>query len=254
MGASPLTGYALAVLFSRVSFAAVVAGLMFAMADARAQAKTKVVVLDLNGLGLHGRDAELPKALDTYLRNSVATIDGLQLLPPVDVQLAVQASKNSKLIECAGGAKCAGDIGKLMGADRVIFGGISAVGDAYSLNARVIETSSGKEVARYQATFAGSRDALIPEIRLAAYKLLAPDRILGSLMVKADVDGVSVEIDGEPRGMTPLSEPIKNLTPGKHTVVLKRAGYSQFQQELDIRPFETAKLQLKLDKSAKAEQ
>jgi hypothetical protein len=231
-----------------------------AIADARAQvppaapAKTKVVVLDLNGLGLHGRDADLPKALSTYLRNSVATIDGLQLLPPVDVQIAVQASKNSKLLDCAGGAKCAGDIGKLVGADRVIFGGISAVGEAYSLNARAIETATGKEVARHQATFAGSRDALIPEIRLAAYKLLAPERILGSLMVKADVDGVSVEIDGEPRGMTPLSEPIKNLQPGKHIVVLRRTGYSQFQQELDIRPFETAKLQLKLDRSVKAEQ
>ncbi|MEZ0311129.1 MAG: PEGA domain-containing protein [Myxococcota bacterium] len=230
------------------------------MADVSAQvqpqapAKVKVVVLELNGLGLHGRDAELPKALGTYLRNSVATIDGLQLLPPVDVQLAVQASKNPKLIDCAGGAKCATDIGKLVGADRVIFGGISAFGEAYSLNARVIETATGKEVARHQATFAGSRDALIPEIRLAAYKLLAPERILGSLMVQADVDGVSVEIDGEPRGMTPLSEPIKNLAPGKHTVVLKRSGYSQFQQELTIRPFETAKLQLKLDRPAKAEQ
>jgi hypothetical protein len=233
------------------------ASMTYAIADAHAQAsaappaKVKVAVLDLNGLGLHGRDAELTKALGTYLRNSIATIDGLQLLPPVDVQMAVQASKNSKLIDCAGGAKCAGDIGKLVGADRVIFGGISAFGESYSLNARVIETATGKEVARHQATFTGSRDALIPEIRLTAYKLLAPERIRGSLMVRADVDGVVVEIDGEPRGMTPLSEPIKDLAPGKHVVVLKRTGYSQFQQELEIRPFETAKLQLKL--SAKAE-
>lgn len=229
-------------------------GFSDAVAEAAPPAKVKVVVLDLNGLGLHGRDAELPKALGTYLRNSVATIEGLQLLPPLDVQIAVQNSKNAKLIECAGGAKCAGDIGKLVGADRVIFGGISAVGESYSLNARVVESGTGKEVARHQATFTGSRDALIPEIRLTAYKLLAPERILGSLMVQADVDGVSVEIDGEPRGMTPLTEPIKNLQPGKHSVVLKRSGYSQFQQELTIRPFETAKLQLKLDRSAKADQ
>ncbi len=167
--------------------------------------------------------------------------------------MAVQASKNAKLIDCVGGGKCAADIAKLVGADRVIYGGISVVGESYSLNARSAEAASGKEVSRYQTSFTGSRDALIPEIRLTAYKLLAPNRISGSLMVQADVDGVSIEIDGAARGMTPLSEPIRELTPGEHTVVLMRPGYQPFQQKLIIRPFETAKLQLKLEKSAKAD-
>jgi hypothetical protein len=247
-------------LLYRFAVVAAVA-LVFAIADAHAQtspaaqtsAKLKVVVLDLNGLGLHGRDADLPKALTTYLRNSVGTIDGFQLMPPVDVQIAVQASKNSKLIECNGGGKCAADIAKLVNADRVIYGGISVVGESYSLNARVADATSGKEIGRYQTTFTGSRDALIPEIRLTAYKLLAPNRISGSLMVQADVDGVNIEVDGTPRGMTPLSDPIRDLVPGEHTVVLMRPGYQPFQQKLTIRPFETAKLHLKLEKSAKAD-
>ncbi|MBC7794964.1 MAG: PEGA domain-containing protein [Clostridia bacterium] len=211
----------------------------------------KVVVLDLTGLGLHGANADLPKALGTYLRNSIATMDGFQLLPPVDVQIAVQQAANKRLIDCTGGSKCSAEIGKLVAADRVIFGTIGAVSNAYSLNARVVDVATGREAAKYQATFAGSRDALIPEIRLAAYKLLAPDRIRGSLSVQTDVEGAVVEVDGTARGTTPMNEPVRYLTPGKHVIAIKRPGYATFTQDLQIRAFETAKLQLRL--SAKAE-
>lgn len=222
-----------------------------ARTGAAAEGALKVVVLELNGLGLHGSNADLPKALGTYLRNSIATMEGFQLLPPVDVQIAIQQATNKKLVDCTGGSKCTTEIGKLVGADRIIFGTIGAVGDAFSLNARAVDVATGREVAKHQATFAGSRDALIPEIRLAAYKLLAPDRIRGSLLVQTDVEGAVIEIDGAARGTTPMTEPIRDLTPGKHTIAIKRTGYAAFQQDIQIRAFETAKLQLNL--SAKTE-
>lgn len=210
-------------------------------------ARTKVVVLELSALGLTGRDADLPRALDSYLRNSVSTIEGMQLISLVDVQLALQDPKHRSLADCLGGARCAVDIGKVVGADRVVFGSIGAAGEAYSLNARAVDVTTGKEGGKHTALIAGSRDALIPEIRLAAFKLLAPERIRGSLLIEIDIDGVTVEIDGQAVGVTPLTEPVRNLTPGSHVVVVRRPGYSEFQQEFTIRPFETAKLKIKLE-------
>jgi hypothetical protein len=215
------------------------------------EVRTKVAVLELGSLGLTGRDADLPRALDNYLRNSVTTIDGLQLIPLVDVQLVLQNPKHKKLNECLGGTRCAIDIGKVVGADRVVFGTIGAAGEAYSLNARSVDVKSGKESGKHTALIAGSRDALIPEIRLAAFKLLAPERIRGSLIVEINVDGVAVEIDGQQIGVTPLKEPVKNLAPGSHVVVVRRPGYSEFQQEFAIKPFETAKLRIKLEGAQK---
>jgi hypothetical protein len=84
---------------------------------------------------------------------------------------------------------------------------------------------------------------------LATYKLLAPEKIRGALLIEIDVEGVEVEIDGKKIGVTPLTRPIEDLTPGAHLVVLKRPGYSEFQQEFSVNPFETAKLKLELGKS-----
>lgn len=227
-------------------FATALLAPVFLAAAPASSGTTKVAVIELGSLGLQGRDNELPRALESYLRNSIATIQGMQLIPALDVQMALQDPRLG-LSDCAGGPKCALRLGQAVGADRVVFGTISAAGQAYSLNARAIDVASGKEVARHTATISGSRDALIPEVRLTAFKLLAPDKIRGSLLVDIDVSDVVVEIDGQRVGVTPLAEPVANLAPGPHVVVLRRAGYSEFQQEFSIKPFETLKLKLQLE-------
>ncbi len=58
-----------------------------------------------------------------------------------------------------------------------------------------------------------------------------------------------IEIDGAQVGVTPLLRPIEDLAPGAHVVTLKRPGFSEFQQEFTIKPFETAKLKLELGKT-----
>jgi hypothetical protein len=109
-----------------------------------------------------------------------------------------------------------------------------------------MDVRSGAELKREQSTISGNRNLLIPELRLAAYRLVAPNRIRGSLLIEVDVDGADVEIDGEHVGKTPLEGPLEGLKPGAHTVVVRRDGYSEFKKEITIEPFETPKLKLEL--------
>src|SRR5690606_12516946 len=102
-----------------------------------------------------------------------------------------------------------------------VFGSLGALGDAFSLNLRAIDVATGNEIARQRTNLSGTRHLLIPEMRLAAYRLIAPDRIRGSLLIEIDVEGVEVEIDGAHVGTTPLNDPV-SLAPGAHVVVLKR--------------------------------
>ena len=92
----------------------------------------------------------------------------------------------------------------------------------------------------------GSRDVLIPAIRLAAFRLLAPDQVHGALMVDTNVDGVVISIDGKKAGTTPLTRPIERLHEGEHVVVVTRDGYTTQTEKLTIRPFETTRLRLQL--------
>jgi hypothetical protein len=163
--------------------------------------------------------------------------------------MAMRDPRNKAVVDCGGGPDCAVKLGRLIGADLVVFGTISTIGEAFSLNLRVMDVIKGREKAREKSRISGNRDLLIPEVRLATYKLVAPDRIRGSLLIEIDVEGVEIEIDGEKVGTTPLAKPIEDLTPGPHVVVLKRPGFSEFQKEFVIKPFETAKLKLELGKA-----
>jgi hypothetical protein len=209
---------------------------------------TKVAVLELGALGL---SSAMRRNLELLLRNSISTIAGFKVIPDVDVQMAMRDPKNREVAECGGGPKCAVLLGKRLNADLVMFGTISTIGEEFSLNLRVMDVRSGKEKAREQSRISGNRDLLIPGVRLAAYKLVAPHKICGSLLVDIDVEGVEIEIDGQRVGVTPLSKPLENLTPGTHVVVIKRPGFSEFQQEFVIEPFQTAKLKLEFGKPEK---
>lgn len=206
----------------------------------------KVAVLELGALGL---SSAMRKNLELLVSNSIATISGFKVIPGVDVQMAMQDPRNKAVAECGGGPECAVRVGRIIGADLVLFGTISTIGEAFSLNLRVVDVPSARETARQQSRISGNRDLLIPEVRLATYKLVAPEKIRGALLIEIDIAGVEVEIDGAKIGVTPLDRPIEDLTPGAHVVVLKRPGYSEFQQEFTIKPFETAKLKLELDKA-----
>ena len=212
-----------------------------AVSNSEPTRKQRIAVLRLGALGI---SSAVKNNLEMLLRNSINTIQGADIISAVDIEIALQDPKNRETASCGGGPGCAQKVARLVGADTVVFGNIGAIGEAYNLNLRALDTHSGKEIARQQIGVSGNRDLLIPEIRLAAYRLIAPDKITGSLLVQIDAEGVQVEIDGKIVGVTPLKSPIENIPPGQHVIVLKRPGYSEFQQEFSIRPFETARIKL----------
>ncbi|MBN1960375.1 MAG: PEGA domain-containing protein [Deltaproteobacteria bacterium] len=201
--------------------------------------KLSIAVLELSGLGI----SDITKNLEQYLRNSLATIEGIIIISQIDIQMAMQDPRNRTIAQCGGRLDCAFKIGKLVSADVVILGSISGLGNSYSINLRALDVANKKEISRYQASVSG-RNQLIPEIRLAAYKLVAPDKIKGWLIIDIKTKGMTIEIDGVLIGTTPFTDPIDSLSPGKHKVIIRRSGYAPHAQEIIIRPFESTKLTL----------
>jgi hypothetical protein len=204
---------------------------------------THVAVLELASLGL---PEEMRRNLQILLNNSIRTMDNIQTIGTLDVQMMLQGPKYAELNKCGGGPDCAARIGRAVGADVVVFGTLANIGDNFSLNLRAIVAASGQEVGRQKVEVSGSRDVLIPAIRLAAFRLLAPEQVHGALMIDTNVDGVMISIDGKNFGTTPLTRPIERLHEGEHVVVVTRDGYTTQTQNLTIRPFETTRLRLQL--------
>ena len=69
---------------------------------------------------------------------------------------------------------------------------------------KAVDAGTAKQLTRIQSDpLRGSPDDLIEGVRVAAYKLLAPDQLHGSIQIQTDLVGVEVQLDG----ITALTQP-----------------------------------------------
>jgi hypothetical protein len=68
----------------------------------------------------------------------------------------------------------------------------------------------------------------------------SPPQATGSLRIKTDASAVQVVMDGKEIGRTPLT--IRQLSAGRHQLVLVKEGYEDYVQEVEISPVRPASL------------
>ena len=57
----------------------------------------------------------------------------------------------------------------------------------------------------------------------------------GTLLIQSPVEGAEVLVDEESVGFTPLEEPVE-VSAGSHTVRVRRSGYTEYDQVVEVRP------------------
>ncbi|MDP2342155.1 MAG: PEGA domain-containing protein [Deltaproteobacteria bacterium] len=70
-------------------------------------------------------------------------------------------------------------------------------------------------------------------VKLAAVRLLAPDRERGSISVNVHQRGATVLVDGVPQGLSPLPGPVEVKT-GKHEVYVALIGFESAVEEVTV--------------------
>ena len=127
-------------------------------------------------------------------------------------------------------------IGKRLGVDYVVTGTVGSLGDNYVLNIKAVEVATGKSQKIQSPPLKGTPDELIEGVRVAAYSLLAPDQLHGSLQVQSDLVGANVTLDGKPVGHTPLANQgvIAKLALGKHKLHVEAKDYAPFDDDVEV--------------------
>jgi hypothetical protein len=191
----------------------------------------KIAVWRFDSLGI---DAELVARLENLFRLELDRLDKQPLPTRREIERAVTADQRN----CTGEEKCLAAIGKKLGVDIVITGTVGQMGNAYVLDIKAVDAATAKQVQRISSDpLRGSPDELIDSVRVAAYKLLAPDQLHGAIQVQSDLIGAQVFVDDAPRGKTPLANlgVIPKLSLGKHKLRVEAAGYSAFEESVDVR-------------------
>jgi hypothetical protein len=193
-------------------------------------APPRLALVRLEPLGL---DAERAARLEALFRIELERLTG-GTLPPLQAIDAVVA-REAQLRSCTGEPGCLSAIGRKLGVKQIAAGNVGELGDSYVVNLKLVDVDTQKEIRRVSRPLRGNADELIEAVRVAAYELAAPEKLLGSLAILSDVGGAEVLLDGKAVGRTPLTRPLGDLTVGPHQLRLKARGYSDFARDVDVR-------------------
>lgn len=191
----------------------------------------RIAVWRFDALGI---EPELVARLETLFRMELDRLAKQPMPTRREVERAVTADQR----ECTGEEKCLGAIGKKLGVDVVVTGTVGALGHSYVLNIKAVEAQTARQLTRIQSDpLRGSPDDLIEGVRVAAYKLLAPDQIHGSIQIQTDLIGAEVQLDGRTLGKTPLPRlgVIARQELGKHRLRVQAQGYAPFEEDVEVR-------------------
>jgi hypothetical protein len=190
----------------------------------------KIAVWRFDALGI---EPELVARLETLFRMELARLSKQPLPSRRDIERNVTSEQQN----CTGEEKCLAAIGRKLGVDVVVTGTVGAMGASYVLNIKAVDVATQKQVRRIESDpLRGSPDDLIEGVRVAAYRLLAPAQLHGSIQVQTDILGAEVRLDDKPIGKTPLPNlgVLAKLPLGKHKLRVQAPGYDPFEDEVDV--------------------
>jgi hypothetical protein len=145
----------------------------------------KIAVWRFDALGIEN---ELVARLETLFRMELARLSKNQLPTRREIERAVTSEQQN----CTGEERCLAAIGKKIGVDVVITGTVGAMGSSYVLNIKAVDVATQKLIKRIDSDpLRGSPDDLIEGVRVAAYRLLAPAQLHGSIQIQTDLANTS---------------------------------------------------------------
>ena len=208
----------------------------------------KIAVWRFDALGI---EPELVARLEALFRSELERL----VATPMPSRREMERKISGELAQCTGEDKCLAAIGKRVDVDVVVAGSVGALGDNYLLNIKVVEVATARQLRRITTEpLRGTPDDLIDSVRVAAYRLLAPEQVHGSIAILSDLIGGEVLVDGKRVGTTPLPAPVTRLEPGAHVVRVAARGYSPFEEQVEVRFQKTTRVEVRLvaDPSAPA--
>jgi PEGA domain-containing protein len=190
----------------------------------------KIAVWRFDALGI---DPEIVQRLETLFRNELDRLDRV----PLPTQRTVERTiTDPRQRECTGEEKCLAQIGKQLGVDLVVTGTVGSLGDNYVLTIKAVDVATAHSQKIQSDPLRGSPDDLIEGVRVAAYRLLAPEQLHGAVEIESDLVGAAVTLDGKPIGKTPLPDRgvVGKLALGKHHLRVEAARYEPIDQDVEV--------------------
>jgi hypothetical protein len=209
-------------------------------ADAGGDAPTAVLGME----ALEGAPDSVAAEITDALRQRVASTKGFQLVQGKDIV-------ELKLVfACPDEAPaCMSQAGKSLGASKLIFGNVKRSGNDFLVSLKMLDVNRGA-IETWVAETVPKRKA-----DASSFRSLAPAWVSkltgkgggGTLLVRANVSGAAVSLDGTRVGVTgPQAVTIADVAAGQHEVAVEKSGYTTTKQEFTLAAGQSLPLSLAL--------
>ena len=154
---------------------------------------------------------------------------------------------DAEVARCLGEAGCISGIGDRLGADEVLLVGVSQLGDVILALQRV-DCKRMETGARLAESLPPDSEPSDDEVLGWLRQLYPPEafRRFGAIKVVTDVAGAKVELNGEPKGVTPIEEPLSVRAPATYRLRVQKGGFVPFQARIDVLPEATVEVRATL--------
>lgn len=173
-------------------------------------------------------------ATDRILHNVFGSIPGVSLISFKEVKKFVASGKGRHLLQCGTEEDCMSDFGKRLNADLVIAGDVTSVGKGYALFLKLYDLEKKKVVRSLSGVITGEKSQHKDTLLELGYRLIAPHKHRGNLVVKVDVKKAKIYVNGEMKATSPA--PTLSLKAGTHNIRVTHPSYHDFLKFIDL-PF-----------------
>lgn len=173
----------------------------------------------------------------------------------------VLEEQNFQRSECVD-QTCAVEAGQLIAVKKIVTGTVAKIGGIYTVNTKMLDVATGRIDKNISEDCDCPIERLLTEtMQRIAYKMAGLEveekkveidvqRGDATLFVKTEPEDASVYLDGKLMdGRTPCK--LENLTPGKHTVLVKKADL-RANKSVELKGNEMTRITLKLEKQKTA--
>lgn len=213
------------------------------VAQARAAETQRVAIWRIDPLG--DLSPEIVARLESLLLQEMGRIVG-DVVPSIKSQQVQR--KYRSLRKCQGSNRCLAKIGRRLRAKYIVSGTLASLGQDYVVRLKMVSTRSGKTVRGIAEVLSGRKDQLIEAVRVAAYRLLAPARLKGTLQVLVNIAGATIYMNGKRVGVSPLRHALPKLGVKKHTLRITHPDHLDFIRKVKVRFQKTTIVRVKLKK------
>jgi hypothetical protein len=229
--------------------AAFVAALLALAGPAHARPKVAVLGLEVIGQGATDQKAiEAARSLTRELRREATRPSGRFDLAPNSNKDLLEIKM---LSDCSDeGRRCMSDVGKQLGAERLIYGKLERKKTGYELSLKLLNTETTELEAQADTIIPfsdmGTAASIGRHTRGLYGKLTgAPEE--GIVAITANAERGTVLVNGQIRtSLSAGSARVSGLTAGTHTITIEAEGFDRYQTDITIGPGETRTLRASL--------